>query len=82
MKFIIVKVSQNLNLMLYMSAKWNQQLIRYVSAKVMECLEQNIRKQINCKRLLSTKQINRVHNIGIEICKYTFRKSIEVFSVK
>ena len=82
MKFIIVKVSQNLNLMLNMSAKWNQQLIRYVSAKVMECLEQNIRKQINCKRLLSTKQINRVHNIGIEICKYTFRKSIEVFSVK
>ena len=82
MKFIIVKVSQNLNLMLNMSAKWNQQLIRYLSAKVMECLEQNIRKQINCKRPLSTKQINRVHNIGIEICKYTFRKSIEVFSVK
>ena len=31
-----------------MSTQWNQQLSRWVS-KVIECLEQNIRKQINKK---------------------------------
>ena len=35
-------------------------------------LEQNIRKQIDCKRPKSKKQMNRVQNIRIEIrkCKY------------
>ena len=32
-----------------MSAQWNRQLSRYVS-KVIECLEQNIRKQIDNKK--------------------------------
>ena len=39
-------------------------------SKVIECLEQNIRKQIDCKRALNTKQMNRLQNIRIEIGKY------------
>ena len=52
-----------------MSAQWNRQLSRYVS-KVIECLEQNIQKQIDCKRPSNTKQMNRLQNIRIEIWKY------------
>ena len=52
-----------------MSTQWNRQLNRYVS-KVMECLEQNIRKQIDCKRPSNIKQMNRLQNIQIEIWKY------------
>ena len=51
------------------STQWNQQLSRYVLSKLIKFLEQNIRKQINCKRPSSTKQINRKQNIGITICK-------------
>ena len=32
-----------------MSTQWNQQLISYVFSKVIECLEQTIRKQIDSK---------------------------------
>ena len=42
------------------STQWNQQLSQYVFSKVIECLEQNIWKQIDCKRPSSTKQINGV----------------------
>ena len=35
--------------------------------KVIEWLEQNIRKQINCKKPSSAKQMNSVQNIQIEI---------------
>ena len=52
-----------------MSTQWNRQLNRYVS-KVIECLEQNVRKQIDCKRPSNTKQMNRSQNIRIEISKY------------
>ena len=52
-----------------MSTQWNGQLSRYVS-KVIECLEQNIQKQIDCKRPSNTKQMNRSQNIRIEISKY------------
>ena len=52
-----------------MSTQWNQQLSRYVS-KVIECLEQNIQKQIDCKRPSNTKQMNRSQNIRIEIWEY------------
>ena len=45
-----------------MSTQWNRQLSRYVS-KVTECLEQNIRKQINCKRPSNTKQMSRLQKI-------------------
>ena len=69
-KFVTVKVSQNLNLMQSLSTQWNQQLIRYVFSKVIECLEQNIRKQIDCKKPSNTKQMNRLQNIRIEIWKY------------
>ena len=34
-----------------MSAQWNQRLSRHVFSKVIECLEQNIRKQIDCKTI-------------------------------
>ena len=44
-----------------MSTQWNQQLNRYVP-KVIESLKQNIRKQIDCKRLSNTKQMNRLQN--------------------
>ena len=52
-----------------MSTQRNRQVNSYVS-KVIECLEQNIRKQIDCKRPSSTKQMNRLHNIRTEIWKY------------
>ena len=32
-----------------MSTQWNQELSRYVCSKVLECLEQNIWKQIDAK---------------------------------
>ena len=32
-----------------MSTQWNQQLSRYVFSKVIECLEQNTKKQIDLK---------------------------------
>ena len=38
-------------------------------SKAIKFLEQNIRKQINCKKPSSTKQINRKKNIGITIYK-------------
>ena len=38
-------------------------------SKGIESLEQNIQKQIDCKIPLSTKQMNKVQNIGIEMWK-------------
>ena len=43
--------------------------IKYLFSKVIECLEQSIQKPINCKRPSSTKQMNKVQNIRIEIRK-------------
>ena len=45
-----------------MSTQWNRQLSKYVS-KVIKCLEQNIRKQIDCKRPSNTKQMSRLQKI-------------------
>ena len=42
--------------------------------KVIECLEQNIQKQIDCKRPSSTKQINRVQNINIKTIKGKYKQ--------
>ena len=39
---------------------------KYLFSKVTECLEQSIRKQIDCERPSSTIQTNRVQNIRIE----------------
>ena len=39
-------------------------------SKVIECLEQNIRKQIDCKRPSNIKQMNRLQNTQIEIWQY------------
>ena len=36
-------------------------------SKVIECLEQNIRKQVDYKGPSNTKQMNRVQNIRTEI---------------
>ena len=52
-----------------MSAQWNQETSRYVFSKVVECLEQNVWKQIDYKRPSNTKQMNRVQNIWIEMWK-------------
>ena len=38
-----------------MSRQWNQQLSRYMFSEVIECFEQNIRKQTDCKRPSNTK---------------------------
>ena len=43
-----------------LSTQWNQQLIRYVLSKVIKCLDQNIRKEIDCKRPSNAKQMNWV----------------------
>ena len=69
MEFVLLKGSQNLNLMKNMSTKLNQQLSRYMFSKVIERLKQTIREQIGCKRPSSTKQMNKVKNILIEIYK-------------
>ena len=55
-----------------MSTQWNQQLSGYVFLKVIKCLEQNIQKEIDCKRLSSSKYLNRVQNIRVKICKYNY----------
>ena len=39
-------------------------------SKIIECLEQNIRKQIDCKRPSNIKEMNILKNIQIEIWKY------------
>ena len=78
MKFVTVRVSYNLNLMQILPTQWNQQLIRYVFSKVIECLEQNIRKQIYCKRPSNTKQMNWVQNIQINMRKYKAAKYFEI----
>ena len=67
-----------------MSTQRNQQLSRYVFLKIIECFEQNIGKQIDCKIPSSTKQMNRVQNIRIEICKYKYnqiRLALAVLSI-
>ena len=51
-----------------------QVVLRFSKYQVIECLEQNIRKQIDCKRPSSTKQMNIVKNIRIEICKYKYNQ--------
>ena len=45
--------------------------------KVIEYLEQNIQKQIDCKRPSSSKQINRVQNINIKTIKGKYIKTIK-----
>ena len=53
-----------------MSTQWNQERNRYKFSKVIEYLEQNIRKQIDCKRPSSIKQINRI-DYKTFVLKYT-----------
>ena len=64
-----------------MSSQLNQELGRYVFSKVTEFLEQNNRKQIDSKRPSSTKQMNIVQNIRIEIFKYKYNKVRLVLAV-
>ena len=61
-----------------LSTQLNQQLIRYELSKVIECLEQNIRKQIDCKRPSNNKRMNWVQNIQIERQKY---KAVQCFEI-
>ena len=62
-----------------LSTQWNQQLIRYVFSKVIKCLEQNIRKEIDCKRPSNAKQMNWVQNIQIKMRKYKAVKCFEIY---
>ena len=64
-----------------MSTQRNQELSGYVFLKVIECLEQNIRRQIDCKRPSTTKQMNRVQNIRTEICKSKYKQVRLVLAV-
>ena len=73
-----MKVSYNLNLMQSLSTEWNQQLIRYVFSKVIESLEQNIRKLTDCQRPSNTKQMNWVQNIEIKMRKCKAVKCFEI----
>ena len=73
-----MKVSYNLNLMQSLSTQWNQQLVRYVFSKVIESLEQNIRKLTDCQRPSNTKQTNWVQNIEIKMRKYKAVKCFEI----
>ena len=72
-KIVVIEFSQNLNLIdirhVNTVIQSNQQHGRYVFSKVIECLEQDIRKQIDCERPSSTKRMNRVQNIRIKISK-------------
>ena len=81
-KFVTVKVSQNLNLMKNLSTQWNEQLIRYVFSKVIECFKQNVRKQIDCKRPSNTKQMDWIQYIQIELWKYKVVKCFEIWPGK
>ena len=45
-----------------MSTHENQRLSRYVFAELIECFQENIKKQIDWKRPSNTKQINTVQN--------------------
>ena len=38
----------------------HSEISRYVVSTVIECLQQNIRKQIDCRRPSSTNQMNRI----------------------
>ena len=51
-----------------MSTQWNQQLIKVgMFSKVIECLEENIQKYIDCGKPSSEKQMTRLQNIQMEI---------------
>ena len=72
---IFLQLLQNLNLMQSMSTQLD---IRYKFLKAIECLEQNIRKQIDCQRPLNLKQMNWVQNIQIEMRKFEAIKCLEI----
>ena len=54
---------------------------RYVYLKVIKCLKQNIKKQVDYKSPSSRKQMNRVQNIRIEICKWKYNQVRLVLAV-
>ena len=64
-----------------MLIQWNRTLNRYVS-KVIEYLEQNVWKQVDCKRPSNTKQMNRLQNIRIEMWKYKAVKKYKTWPGK
>ena len=61
---------------IYIYIQWNQQLSKCVFSNVIECLKPNIRKEINCKRLSSTKRMTRVKTISIKICKRVYNRRL------
>ena len=52
-----------------MLTQWNQILSRSLFSKVIECLEQNFRKQADYKRPSRAKQLRRAQIIQTEKCK-------------
>ena len=82
MKFVTVRVLYNLDLTQSLLTQWNQQLSGCVFSTVIECLEQNIQKQIDCKRPSNTKQLNWVQNTQIKMRKYKDAKCFEIWPDK
>ena len=65
-----------------MSTQWNQQLIKVgMFSKVIECLEENIQKYIDCGKPSSEKQMSRLQNIQMEICKWKYNQVRLVIAV-
>ena len=71
-KYVTVKVSyiESKSDAKFVNTVKKTQLNRYEFLKLIECLEQNIRKQIDCKRPSNTKQMNWVQNIQIKMGNY------------
>ena len=84
LKFMAVKVSQNLNSMQKSSAQWNQQLFRFVFSKVIEYLGiSGTRKNTECSktnRLKSpiTEQMSRAQNIWMKVRKCKSAVCLEI----
>ena len=60
-----------------LSKQWNQQLSWYVFSKVIKCLEQNVRKQIDCKETIAD-QTNELNTKYVDMRKY---KAVECFEI-
>ena len=64
------RVNKHLIVLNLCSVSINKILVTGFITVLIECLEENIRKHIDCERPSSQKQINRVQNSRTETCKW------------
>ena len=64
-----------------MSKNWNQQLSSYVSSNVIECLEQNIKKQIEFQKTIEYETNEQSLNICIKAIKWKCKEIRGVLAV-